>query len=200
MVAAFGFTGYAVMEGLDARVFRLSNPGKKCTALELCGPCIKYEDVPCGARRLFLLLAALFGILTVSPLLATPSNVSYNTYIVGTLYNYSHLVIHQIFEIRYCPILALVLVSISFVFLLLKTDRPVPAISKVLFAAGIGAWGFSMFRLVLNVVYQDNLVWSSFWEELTELLYVAAIVWVLWIFRHRLFQGNVQGRRFVIRT
>lgn len=192
MVVAFGFTCYAILEGLDIRVFKLSNPDKRCAGLELCGSCIKYKDVPCGARRLFLLLIVLVGILTIIPLLATPNTTSYNTDILGTRYNYSHPVILQIFEIRYLPIWAFGLFSIAFISLWLEKDRPVSIVTKLFFAAGMGALSFSMFRLVLNAVYQNNLVWATFWEELTELLYVIATGCVLWIFRRRLFLENIK--------
>lgn len=197
MVLAFGFTTYALIEGLDTRGFKLSSPGKRCAALELCGPCIKYEDAPCGARRLFLLLIPLLIILAAIPLFAMPSNVSYNTHIIGVFYNFAHLAIYQIFEIRYCPVLAIILFGLSFIVLWVKTDRPAPTISKVLFSAGLGTFGFSMFRLLLSAIYRDNLVWFDFWEELTELLYMVAVGCVLWIFRRGLFQEDVQSTRLV---
>ena len=56
-----------------------------------------------------------------------------------------------------------------------------------LFAAGVGPVGFSMLRTVLTGLYADNLVWSWFWEEGTELLFVAGVCFVLWIFRAGLF-------------
>lgn len=191
MVLAFGFTSYAIIEGIDTRAFKLSNPGKRCAALELCGPCIKYEDAPCGARRVFLLLMPLHIVLAAIPLFASPSTVSYNTYILETFYNYSHLFIHQLFEIRYCPILAMILIGISFIIMWRNKDRPVTTASKIFFAAGVGAFGFSMFRLLFSTVYHDNLVWFDFWEELTELLYVVATACILWIFRRNLFQRKM---------
>ncbi len=192
MVLAFAFTTYAVIEGLDSRGVKLNNPGKRCAALELCGPCIKYEDAPCGARRLFLLLMPLLGILAAMPLVAPFNAVTYNTNVLGTFYTYSHPVIQQVFEIRYCPVLAIILFACSFVALLIKKDKPAPLIAKILFSAGMGAFGFGIFRLLLGAVYQGNLVWFDFWEEITELVYMVAVGSVLWIFRRRLFQNNVQ--------
>jgi len=188
MVLAFGFTTYALIEGLDARVFRLSNPGQRCAALELCGPCIKYEDVPCGARRLFLLLAPLMAVLAAIPLFVPLSRVSYNTTIFGVVYNYAHLAIYQIHEIRYGPILAILLFGLSFVVLWVNRDRPAPVLAKVLFSAGAGLLANSVFRLVLSAIFPQNLVWFEFWEEATELVYMVAIGCVLWIFRRRLFE------------
>ena len=59
--------------------------------------------------------------------------------------------------------------------------------SKFFLAAGVGALGFSCFRLVFVQVYRDNLAWFSFWEEVTELIFVVGAALVLWIFRHGLF-------------
>lgn len=193
MAVAFGFTTYALIEGLDTRGVKLSSPGERCAALDLCGPCIKYEDAPCGARRLFLLLAPLCAILAAIPLFAAVKTAAYGTYIARTFYSYSHLAIHQVFETRYCPVLAIVLFSLSFIVLLIKQDKPAPMTAKILFSAGFGLFVFSMFRLLFGSVYQDNLVWFDFWEELTELLYVVIIWWVLWVFRRRLFPESVQA-------
>ncbi len=44
-----------------------------------------------------------------------------------------------------------------------------------------------MLRTVLTGLYADNLVWSWSWEEITELLFVAGVCFVLWIFRAGLF-------------
>jgi rhodanese-related sulfurtransferase len=188
MVLAFGFTAFAVMEGLDTRGVKLSEPGKRCAMLELCGPCIKYEDAPCGARRLFLLMTPFAGILSAMPFLAPFNTMTYNTFVLGTFYTYSHPVIHQVFEIRYCPTLAITLFGLSLIVLLVKKDKPAPLAGKLFFAAGMGALGFGMFRLLLGAVFENNLVWFDFWEEITELLYMASVGCVLWIFRRRLFQ------------
>ena len=59
---------------------------------------------------------------------------------------------------------------------------------KALFAAGLGFFGFSMFRLVLFQVWRDNLTWFVFWEEATELIYIIGAGAGLWIFRARLFR------------
>jgi hypothetical protein len=46
-----------------------------------------------------------------------------------------------------------------------------------------------MFRVTLGLVYADRLVWAIFWEELTELMFVAAVMFILWIFRRTLLPG-----------
>ena len=186
MVVAFGFFIYAVMEGIDSRLIKLSAAGQRCGALELCGSCIKTEEVDCGARKFFLLLILMAGVLTFMPLQAEFSSVSYNNVILGTPYNYSHPILYQIFEKRYCPAWALMLLAIAFIILWRQPQRLPSPFAWVLSAAGLGALAFSFFRLILGMVFETNLIWSTFWEELTELVFVTSIWTFLLLFRNSL--------------
>ncbi|HUT52980.1 MAG TPA: rhodanese-like domain-containing protein [bacterium] len=185
MVVAFGFTSYAVMEGLDRRVLKYSDQAAQCAALPLCGACAKHTDVPCRLRRLFMLALAALCCLCFIPLLAGFHAVSYNTDILGTAYNYSHPVLFQIYEDRCCPGAALFFFGCALLFLVRDGKDIAPA--KVMMSAGLGFFGFSFFRLTLFSVYRDNLAWFVAWEEFTELIYVAGTGLALWIFREKLF-------------
>jgi hypothetical protein len=112
--------------------------------------------------------------------------VSYNTTILGTPYNYSHLLIYQQFERLFCPLAAMAFFMISLSVLLLKKETPIAA-AKLFFAAGVGPLGFSMMRTMLAGLYTENLVWSNVWEEGTELLFILGVCFILWVFRHGLF-------------
>jgi hypothetical protein len=193
MVVAFGFIGLAAMEGADSRLLHLTEETKPCVSLRMCGACVKTRDVPCAARRGFLLVSALAASLALIPFLAPVRAGAYNSMILGTPYNYLHPVLLQLFETRYCPILALVLLAGAFGFLLAVKNRPASAAARAFFAAGIGALGFGLFRLALGSMFEGNLVWASFWEELTELELVVGIGTVLWIFRDKLL-----GRELLI--
>jgi rhodanese-related sulfurtransferase len=186
MVLCFGMTTFAVLEGIDLRLAKLSDPKAHCAALSLCHRCIKYADVPCGLRRVFLFLIPATAVLCLLPLCAEPLPVSYNTKIFGTFYNWSHPAICQIYEIRFLPAAAVLLFTVSWVVLQLRIDEPI-LWSKIFFSAAFGALGFSLFRLVLLQVYRDNLTWFAAWEELTELLFILAAGLVLWTFRRGLF-------------
>jgi glucan phosphoethanolaminetransferase (alkaline phosphatase superfamily) len=165
--------------------------------LEQCGKCIKHADVPCAVRRLYLLAIIVSILLALMPLSADYYGVTYNTEILGTAYSYSHPAIYQLFEIRYCPIIAIVFFAAALVPFYLRKADPLP-FAKILFASGIGFFGFSMFRLVLFQVYRDNLTGFVFWEELTELIYVAGIGAVLWIFRGRLFREEGKEKKALV--
>ena len=187
MLLAFGFATYAVVEGIDSRILMLSDPAQKCSAMGLCMKCIKYEDVPCGLRRTFLLIIPAMAIVAFMPLFAGWHNVSYNTTIFGTFYNYSRRLIYQHFEMQHCPISAIVMFVISLGILIFKNRNPLP-MAKVFFAAGAGPLGFGMLRSTLTALYGTNLVWFAFWEEITELMFIVGVCFILWVFRKSLFR------------
>jgi phosphatidylglycerol:prolipoprotein diacylglycerol transferase len=54
---------------------------------------------------------------------------------------------------------------------------------------GLGFFGFAMFRVTLGMVYAEALVWGTFWEELTELMFVVVVIYMLWVFRNSLLPG-----------
>lgn len=186
MVVAAGFGAYAFFEGVDRRLVRFSAPDERCAAVTLCRACAKHAAAPCGFKRLFHFLIPAFMILTLLPLCAEPQAVCYDTRIWGTLYNYSHPLVYQFYEIYGCPLLALPLFGISWLVLLFKKNEAV-AWAKVWCAAGLGFLGFSIFRLLLYAPFREELVWFEFWEEATELLTIAAVAVVLWAFRKGLW-------------
>ena len=78
------------------------------------------------------------------------------------------------------------MLSTSLGILLFKRDNPLP-LAKAAFAAGAGPLGFALFRVLVTGPYGQNLVWRNFWEECTELLFIAGVVYCLWLFRGTLF-------------
>ncbi len=186
MVCCLGLAVFAFFEGLDRRLIKLSDPEAGCAARSLCHRCLKHAPAPCGLRRLFLLFIPVLALLALLPLTAATHTAAYRTRILGSDYLYSHPVVYQLFEIRYCPVAAMVLFAASFLLLRFKRAEPV-AWSKAFFAGGFGFLGFGFFRLVLFHAYRDNLVWFGFWEELTELMFIASVAAALWIFRAGLF-------------
>jgi len=193
MLLSFGFATYAVFEGMDSRILMLSDPNKKCAALNLCRKCIKYENVPCGLKRTFFMIIPASILLALMPLFADWHNNSYNTMIFGTFYHYTHRLIYQQFELLYCPIASIALLTISLLILTLKREDSL-LLAKILFAAGIGPLGFGMLRSILAGLYSQNMVWFNFWEEGTELLFIVGVCFVLWVFRQSLFKTPNVGR------
>ncbi|MFI5380124.1 MAG: hypothetical protein ACHRHE_12565 [Tepidisphaerales bacterium] len=180
MVLALAFTVYALLEGVDARLMHFSDEAR-CAAKPLCGRCIKQEDVHCGLHRAFMVVLPGMAILAALPLFADIREEVYNTRILGILHSYRHPAIHQVYELRYLPIVAILLLANCLVVLWRVELRPVP-ISKILFSAAAGAMGFSLFRLIVVAPFAEDQVWFAAWEETTELLYVALVGGVLLVF------------------
>ena len=127
------------------------------------------------------------------PLSAELHFVSYNTKIWDTLYNYSHPLVYQLVEVRYFPVLASVFFLVAVLIIKMKSRDPLhPA--KLFFAGAIGTAGFSLFRFIVFQGYRDNLVWMDFWEEITEFLFIAGVVVILWYFRRSLFGSKAASK------
>ncbi len=188
MLVAFAFITYAVLEGLDRRVIHLSAAGKKCAFLSLCPSCGKKSDGVCGVERVFKMLLVTLLVAVPISFCSRPSMVSYNTRILLSAYNFSHAAVYQIYESRCCPAMAMFFLGWSLVVLVRGRDGRL-RLAKVLFSAGMGAFGFGVFRVILFGLFKDNLVWFSCWEEITELILAGAVAYVLFVFRGKLLAG-----------
>jgi rhodanese-related sulfurtransferase len=187
MVLAFGFTTLAVIEAIDSRILGLTDPATRCAGHTLCAACVKqHDDVVCGARQLYLYLLPMIAIVALMLLCAPLHAISYNTTILDTPYTYAHPKVFQLFEVRYSPVVALLLFGGAFIALLRSKKQPTP-LANLLFAYGMGFLGFGLFRFVIFGPYLDDLAWFIVWEEVLELLYVLCCAAVLWLFRGRLF-------------
>ena len=174
MLLAFGFVTYAIFEGFDRRILMLSEPDRRCAAIGLCKKCIKYEKTGCKLRQAFFVVIPALIFIAFLPLSTDWYATSYNTIVFGTFFNYSHPLVHQVFEKIYCPTTAAVLFAVSLLILIFAKDNPLP-LAKIFFAAGVGPLGFGIFRTALLGLYNNNMVWFNFWEEATELLFIAGV-------------------------
>lgn len=195
MVLAFGFTTYAILEAMDIHLIHYSNKEKKCAALNLCAACYKSKEVVCSVERVFKLLIPVCIILSCLPLLTLPKPVSYTTGILKTMYQSIHPVPYQVYEIRVAPVMAVILFVIAF-FIIQGKGKTNFHLARIFFCSGMGLLGFSLFRLVLFSMYRDNLVWFAFWEEITELLYVAGAAFIIRVFHGRSLKKDWKTGRY----
>jgi len=186
MAVGFSFMSWTLLEAVDNRLIKISPPKERCAALQLCKVCIKYTEVPCKLQQIFKLLIPAAIVVAAMPLFAEIKVVAYNADVLGSIENYSLMASSQIFENRYCPMLAILLLTASWLVMLLKKNDPVP-LAKVLFAAAMGPLSFGLMRLFLSGAFVENLLWYVAWEEWTELIFIIAIGMVLWVFRQALF-------------
>ena len=187
MVLSFGFATFALIEGIDRYAIHLADPEKKCSLVIFCRRCIKYELVACGLQSFLIFVGIAGALVALMPLSSELHHVSYNTRIWGTAYNYNHPIIYQFFEFRYFPLLASVLFLAAA--LILRFGRHSRLrLSKMIFSAAFGSFGFSLFRFIVFQGYHSNLIWMDFWEEVTEFIFILGVISVLWFFRRPLFK------------
>ncbi len=186
MALAFGLTAFAAFEGLDARLLKLNSPGSRCAVSGVCGLCKRTSPLECAARRAAWVVIVMTGILAFIPLMAPLTPQAYATSIYGLPYSYTRFALYEWYEIRALPLLALACFALACLPLLRKDGLPIPTWTKAFFSAGLGALGFSFFRLALGAIFRENLVWFEFWEETTELMYVIGVGLLLWQFKHLL--------------
>ena len=186
MVVGFAFIIWAVLEAVDSRIIKLSAPKERCAFLSLCKHCIKYESVPCKLQQVFKMLIPATIVVATMPFCADIKVVTYDASVLGSIENYALMVSSQWFENYYCPSLAIVFLCTAWGVLAFKKNDPVP-LAKMLFASALGPLGFGFMRLFLSAAFSGNLLWYVVWEELTELLFIVAVGFVLWIFRYSLF-------------
>ncbi len=186
MAVAFGLTVFALLEGLDARVLKLSSSSGACAALPLCGKCTRHQDEGCKLRSLSRVLVPVLAGLLFIPLLSPLQPDAYAVSLFGFPYSYTRWNVYEVYERRILPLLGLVAFAIAFFSLLRKGTTPLPVPAKIFTAAGVGALGFSFLRLGLNAIFASDLVWFEVWEETTELLYIGLVAFTLWEFRRTL--------------
>lgn len=186
MAVGFALIAWAALEAMDRRVIKLSPPKERCAVLNLCHTCIKYSAVPCKLQRVFKLLLPATLVIAVIPLTAGIRIVSYQAVVMGQSAHYELMISSQLFENYYCPVVALLLITASWLVMMFKKTDPVP-LAKTLFAAALGPLGFGFMRLFLSSAFMDDLLWYVVWEELTELIFVIGVGYTLWLFRHTLF-------------
>jgi hypothetical protein len=191
MAICLGFVAYALLEGLDRRIFGVSGPCQRCAAMNLCGTCIKQAKVPCGLRRMFTMLIPLCIVVACMLPTADWHDTAYNTTVFGQFYHYGHLRVFQLFENWVCALAAVLCFSVALLLLQFPGSGALHR-AKIMFSAGIGPLGFGLLRVLMGGVYSQGLVWYGFWEEMTELLLLAGICFTLWTFRARLLPAWAQ--------
>ena len=174
--------GFFVM--LDERVLRLHDPKARCVVQRFCGTCVKKDEVSCAMQRLFL-----FTSLALLPLALLPWTVPIAAHdhlatILGSDVRFHYALELQLLEFRLFPALAVVLLLLT-LWHLRRGFAGIPRAEWPFFGA-VGLLTYSLMRLFLLEATRRQPVWADFWEELTELLTLAGVALVLWVFRRPL--------------
>lgn len=194
MVVFLAFLVHAVLVGLDTRLVHYSNGGH-CGMSALCRGCVKHTPAAaCGLRRGFLLLIPAAALLAALPFTADLQPIAYTTKILGGTHVYEHAIVNQWYEFRFLPVAAMVLFALAELRLAFWEKHPA-TLSRILFAAGIGALGFSLLRLIMFVPFVQHQAWFAAWEELTELLLIGLIYGIFFAFPGLLKTSSAEPAR-----
>jgi len=146
----------------------------------------------CGLRRLFSFLIPALVVISLMLPCAAIKPLSHRINVLNSVQDFPTPMWAQLFEGHYCAWISVVLLLVSWGVLSFKRKDPV-AVAKIFFAAAMGPLGFGLMRLFLRTAYREDLAWANIWEELTELIFVAGVGLVLWLFRGALFREELLG-------
>ncbi|MCP4695109.1 MAG: rhodanese-like domain-containing protein [Desulfobacterales bacterium] len=178
MLVCFSFAMYALMKAMDARIIKFTDPKAKCALLPHCEKCYKYQDIGCQMRELFLFAIPATAIIALMPLTAEIGGYFHVGDVFGDNVVFGHTALQQYIEVRLCPLAALLFFAASFIILFRREEKGIGA-SKVYYAAGLGALGFSLMRLLTYWGYSANPIWADSWEEITEFLFIVSVLWII---------------------
>jgi len=184
MVVMSALIPWGLFRLVDDRVLHFSNPDKGCVVQRLCGKCWKRDPVRCGPHDVMLLLVIAFALVSLMPLSSALRPTYLMTEVFGSAVEYGAPTANHLVELRLYPLLGSLLLFLAFG-LLWGNARSIRRAEPVFFA-GFGFMAYSMFRHLLINAYRDELWWSDFWEESTELILIASVGVLLIVFRRQL--------------
>ncbi len=187
MLVCFGLASYAFMVMLDTRVIGFTDKKEKCILLANCRQCYKYQPVSCNLRLMFLYLIPAAAIIAAIPLSGDLGSYFYTGNIFGSDVLFGHHLYQQIIEYRFCPLLSIVFLAISFFYLIKYREKGLP-VAKIYFAAALGPLFFGLMRFIMFEAYESNPLWAEAWEEITEFIFIGFVLWMVWWWRGTDFQ------------
>jgi hypothetical protein len=184
MVAMGAWFSWGMLEMVDRRVLGFSDPTRTCVVGRFCQRCWKREAVSCGIHRIMRFLLPMLALLCLVPLTALPRPKVLDYPVFGTWVRDESTPFIELTQMRFFPLLALWLFAVAFVDLGRGRDGLERA--KAPFFVGIGLLSYALLRFFLQGAFGDAVIWANAWEEVTELLTVFTLIWILWVFRTQL--------------
>lgn len=133
-------------------------------------------------------IAAMGILASFLPLAVSPSPSGYHADIFGFPYVYARFEFNQWVESRALPIASIFFFSLT---LLSTTRTKLSNAAKIFLSAGIGLLTFSILRLSLGAMFAERLVWFELWEEMTQLIIISTIAFLLWQFKREWIKERV---------
>jgi hypothetical protein len=184
MVAMSTLIPWGLFRLVDDRVLRFTDPSTRCLAQHFCKHCWKRDPVRCGPHDLMGVVVCSLAALSLMPLSSPLRPIVFTVDVLGTRVDYGQPIVNHLVELRLYPILAAMAFLVTLV--LLRGGPSSTRRAEPVFFAGFGLMSYSLLRSLLLNTFRENLYWSDFWEELTELAMVLFIGFVLVFLRRPL--------------
>lgn len=140
---------------------------------------------------LFAFLAAMGILASFLPLAVSPTSSGYHADIYGFPYVYARFEFNQWVESRALPVASILFFSLALLSTLRATQQKLTNAAQAFLSTGIGLLAFSILRLSLGAMFAERLVWFEFWEEMTQLIIISTIAFLLWQFKREWIQDRV---------
>lgn len=191
MVAMGALAPWALLRLVDDRVLHYGEPDQTCAVQRFCGGCWKRQHAPCGLHRLFLATLPALAVFSLMPL-STPLRPShYGTRVFGSAVDYGAPLLNALVEWwGYGAVGAACFLA---ALLMLRGGPRSIRRAELPFFAGVGFGSFAVFRFLLQHAFASALHWADFWEEVTELVAISSIGFLLLFFRAPLFEPRDAG-------
>lgn len=139
----------------------------------------------------FAFVSAMGILASFLPLAVSPTSSGYHADIYGFPYVYARFEFNQWVESRALPVASILFFSLALLFTLRATQSKLTNAAKAFLSTGIGLLAFSILRLSLGAMFAERLVWFEFWEEMTQLIIISTIAFLLWQFKREWIQDRV---------
>jgi hypothetical protein len=184
MVAMGAYLSWGLFELLDSRVLRFADPEERCVMQRLCGRCFKREPVSCGVQQVFRLLAPGMAVVSLIPLCGPLEPLRVGLTVFGTRMVRVYYWPVILCELRLYPIAGYLLLAATGI-LMWGGPRSI-RLARLPMFWGLGFETYALVRFFLVRAFLVDPTWADFWEESTELITVAALGLLLWVFRFQL--------------
>lgn len=184
MVGMGVFMPWALFRLADDRILRYADPRQPCAIQRFCGACWKRQDATCALHRLFLWSLPALAILCLIPFTLPLRPIHYLSNVFSTPVEYGPPILNELVETRGYALLGALSFMVSF--FILRGGPGSTRRAEFPFFLGIGFFGFALFRFFLHSSFSEALNWSDFWEEITELIAIAWIGLLLFLYRSQL--------------
>jgi hypothetical protein len=184
MAVGLGYGLWGAYSIAEARFLSMNELQRGCALSRFCGTCTRQSELLCKPQQQLRHAIVLMVVLAFLPWSQELLVRDDSAVLFGSSVDYEWPIVNQLIELRLYPALALVGLVTAWV-LLRKRRSALEQGHRFLFL-GLGLLGFSLLRVLLNGTFARRPYWSDIWEETTELLGIAGVALLLWVFRQRL--------------